>query len=125
MRANGYVHRFALRVKTATLSSRSDWCGIFDAGNASWNHGELPRCGAALFENKQAALTADEGRADPKQCAVRPARLVLVEQSDPRHLHSRRLGGKSLSRLGFFPDLQLDAAQVIVLARPPLAPLGP
>jgi hypothetical protein len=80
----------------------------------------LPRCGAALFENQQAALTAD-----PKRCAVRPARLILIEQSDPRHLHSRRLGGKSLSRLSFFPDLQLDAAQVIVLARPPLAPLGP
>jgi len=53
---------FALRVKTATLNSRSDRCGIFDcagtrSGEIGWNHGELPRCGAALFENQQAALT--------------------------------------------------------------------
>ena len=47
-------------------------------------------------------------------------RLLQTEQADPRHLDPRRLSSKGFARLYFS-----EVTQVIALARPPLAPLGP
>src|SRR2546429_568589 len=73
--------------------------------------GTTASCRAAvLFENQQAALTADEGGADPRRCAVRPARLVLIEQSDPRQQrYGPRAKNQSRRNASVGPSLSLSA----------------
>jgi hypothetical protein len=61
----------------------------------------------------------------PEGPTLRPPALLPIEQLDTRHLHPGGLCSKGLARLGYFSDLQLDVAQVIVLARPQPAFLGP